>query len=994
MKTTYLNSFKARNYFAVLALTLLLVNAQKSEASHAAGADITYTWLGGLRYLVTCTFYRDCAGIAAPTQISLDIHSNACGAYGATYFLNPIAGTGNEITHPCPNAPTTCTGGGQPGIQKWVYQDTITLPFHCTDWNFNFAVAARNCAITTIVKPNPCNSTNSPGNIYVEAGLNNIADSTTDSPVFSNDPIAFACIGQDYLYNMGVNNSNGDSLVYSFVTPKTDGIGDTVTFLSGYDSAHFVTSSPPPSLDPNTGDLFFHPTAVEVGIVAILVKEYHNGVLVGSVIRDMQIYTVVCTNILPVASGINGTTNYSAYVCAGSTLCFDVLSHDVDTGQVVTMTWNNGISAATFTITGATRPIGHFCWSPTINDVSSTPYTFTVTVRDNACPRNGVQVFSYSITVETADATASSTNVSCHGGHNGTATATPITGSTPFSYLWSPSQSTGQTATGLSVGSYTVLVTSAHGCSVSQSVTITQPSALSVSINNLVNANCNQLGSFSISASGGSGGYTYFTNTIPSQTTSNVTNVAPGTYTITVRDAHGCRASATASITSSSLAATATTQDVTCFGGSNGSATISVTGATGTLTYIWSPNISTTNSASGLTTGTYSVSISDGTCFTQVGFIINFLHPLPTVSLGPDSTLCSGNTVTLNPGQFSAYLWSNGSTSQTLNVDTSGSYNVMVTDVYGCQNSASVNITFHSCGGGGTCTFTQGFWGNRGGLACDSFAKPQLIDNLLSPPLVIGAGARTITFSVGDGSCIIQKLPANTTPKVLPVGNVTCATATGPSYLTRVGRFNNVLLGQTLTLGLNMRFSSSLDSLKLSSTITTYATSGPCGTGNSLSNSQTNFSIPNSVINYLGPNATVWDLFVLANNALGTVYIPHGNHPTLSDINQAEDAINNAFDNCRSSNSPRLEAARKGLNVLVYPNPANDELNVTISGVENETAVQIQLSDILGHTVSAQSAKVIYDYTGNVNLTNLSNGIYILKVQYGNELKTVKVVKE
>src|SRR6185295_9247535 len=108
--------------------------------------------------------------------------STACGAFSQSVALFPITGTGQEITYPCPGSPTTCTNGTQPGIQQWVYRGIITLPYPCTDWNFNFSVAARNCAITTIVKPNPCNSTTSPGNIYVEATLNNVVAPNNSSP--------------------------------------------------------------------------------------------------------------------------------------------------------------------------------------------------------------------------------------------------------------------------------------------------------------------------------------------------------------------------------------------------------------------------------------------------------------------------------------------------------------------------------------------------------------------------------------------------------------------------------------------------------------------------------------------------------------------------------------------------------------------------------------------------------------------------------------------
>src|SRR5438045_576366 len=103
--------FKAGKYIALLAFFVLLFSTQKSHASHAAGADITYKWLGGLTYQVTATLYRDCSGIAAPTSIALDYHSNACGAYDVMTTLFPLAGTGNEITFPCPGNPTTCNNG-------------------------------------------------------------------------------------------------------------------------------------------------------------------------------------------------------------------------------------------------------------------------------------------------------------------------------------------------------------------------------------------------------------------------------------------------------------------------------------------------------------------------------------------------------------------------------------------------------------------------------------------------------------------------------------------------------------------------------------------------------------------------------------------------------------------------------------------------------------------------------------------------------------------
>ena len=69
---------------------------------------------------------------------------------------------------------------------------------------------------------------------------------------------------------------------------------------------------------------------------------------------------------------------------------------------------------------------------------------------------------------------------------------------------------------------------------------------------------------------------------------------------------------------------------------------------------------------------------------------------LPTPSLGPDQTPCTGAPVTLNPGSFSAYLWSNGATTTTISPTASGTFAVTVTDVNGCQGTDAILLTFTS----------------------------------------------------------------------------------------------------------------------------------------------------------------------------------------------------------------------------------------------------------------------------------------------------------
>ncbi|HNH67225.1 MAG TPA: hypothetical protein PLB72_10300, partial [Bacteroidia bacterium] len=195
-------------------LTLLIAAGMhyKSMATHSMGADLTYECVGGNNYKIRVAFYRDCIGINAPNSVNVTISSASCGQR-FTRTLFPVPGTGQEITPLCPNALSTCKGGVFTGIQEWVYERVVTLPAQCTDWTFSYELCCRNAAINTIT--NPLTNT-----FYIYATLNNTISPCNTSPVFSNKPVPFACLGQELCFNHGASDADGDSLVYELITPK------------------------------------------------------------------------------------------------------------------------------------------------------------------------------------------------------------------------------------------------------------------------------------------------------------------------------------------------------------------------------------------------------------------------------------------------------------------------------------------------------------------------------------------------------------------------------------------------------------------------------------------------------------------------------------------------------------------------------------------------------------------------------------------------------
>ena len=400
------NSFAKK--FLLIVYSIILLFPFKSEATHIGGADLSYKWIGGDTFELTLTLYRDCSGIAAPNSVSVNYKSLSCG-YNLNVILNKVPGTGTEITKPCSSSSTNCSGGVTPGIQKYEYTGTTTLPAHCSDWIFGYSICCRNCAITTLsYTPNNCSGVPA---TYIEATLNNLVTPDNSSPVFTNVPVSFFCIGQTFHYNHGAYDKDGDSLVYSFIDPRS-AASTNVVFNTGYSATNPISSSPSVSIDIN-GDIIINPTAQEVGVMTILVQEFRNGVLIGSVVRDMEVWTSPCSNILPTATGINGSTNFNLVTCPGTPISFNINSADIDVAQNVSMGWNFSIPGGIFTSTSGSRPVGTFTWTPSLSDVRTQPYTFTVTVQDDNCPLNGFQNYSYNIIVHNFSAVVNTTNSNC-----------------------------------------------------------------------------------------------------------------------------------------------------------------------------------------------------------------------------------------------------------------------------------------------------------------------------------------------------------------------------------------------------------------------------------------------------------------------------------------------------------------------------------------------------------------------------------------------------
>jgi hypothetical protein len=359
---------------------------------------------------------------------------------------------------------------------------------------------------------------------------------------------------------------------------------------------------------------------------------------------------------------------------------------------------NGGLASATIIATGGTGAYS-YSWSTsaTSSVAANLPaglYTATVTDANNCIGIKSVSVSQPPALVTTT----AITNALCNGGF-GSASITATGGTGAYTYSWSTS-STSSVSASLPAGIYTATVTDANGCTSSRSVTITQPATL-VTNTSITNILCNGgFGSASITASGGTGAYSYSWST--TSTASVVANLPAGIYTATVSDANNCASTKSVAITQPTALLTSTSvTNVLCNGGF-GSASVTASGGTGAYSYSWSTS-STASVAASLVAGVYSVTVKDANnCVSTKSVTITQPASMSLTAVASSATLCSGNSITLTASALGgtgliSYLWVSGPATATnlISPATGGIYvyTITATDLNSCSITRTVSAT-------------------------------------------------------------------------------------------------------------------------------------------------------------------------------------------------------------------------------------------------------------------------------------------------------------
>jgi len=321
---------------------------------------------------------------------------------------------------------------------------------------------------------------------------------------------------------------------------------------------------------------------------------------------------------------------------------------------------------------------------------------YDVTVTDNfGCSR------TETITVTQPDslqANLSSTPESCTPGSDGTASSMAMGGTAPFTYNWSPAGASTSGLSSITAGTYSLTITDANGCSVIDSVVVNGGGNIQYN-ETIVDASCNGIcdGSISLSPSGGVAPYNYLWGN--NSNNSFRTGLCAGSYSVTVTDNSSCTASTTFVVGEPSLlSVNVNSFDESCSPGNDGSASTAVAGGTPPYTYNWAPGGANTPGLSSLSSGTYLVTVTDNNgCTVLDSAVINTganIDLNETVNNASCNGVCDGS-ISLAPSGGSApytYLWDNNSPDSSRTGLCAGTYDVTVTDNFGCSRIASFLI--------------------------------------------------------------------------------------------------------------------------------------------------------------------------------------------------------------------------------------------------------------------------------------------------------------
>lgn len=674
------------------------------------------------------------------------------------------------------------------------------------------------------------------------------------------------------------------------------------------------------------------------------------------------IYTLTVTDI-------NGCTDQASIILTATPAASVTLGSDqsICEGESVIITTS---SSGTGTL-NYLWSIGDTTEQITVNPTFNTTYSVTVTDTENCTAEDEITITVHDL----PNLTLVKTDASC-GLSNGQIIANVTDGQGPYTYSWSNGANTDE-IDDLAAGSYTLTLTDANGCSATQSATISNTTEATV------DAGSNQTicagESTSISAPGtGPGPYTYQWNG-PDITGSGATiSVSPqgtATYSVTITAANGCTAEDQVEITVNDPPTLDLGADITIC---EGESTTLNSNATGATSYTWSSGESSPNITVNPTSETvYILSVAAANGCEVTDTITVAISTIPAFTFTPTNEACGQQNgsidINIDAGNYT-YNWSNGATSANISNLTAGTYDLTVTNEFGCESSSSIAIT------------------NQNSAAVELGNDTTICAGgtvILSPTPLAGTGPYSYTWTGGASTTTLEVTPIEATAYYVTLTDASGCTATDSIQidvndlpLVNAGPNQTICPGTPVTLGGNPIGPDGASYLW---------STGSNGTISSNDNGQINLSPESDTTLSLAitsPSGCVSTDQVTITLAEGL------DLSTIAIDGNCQDSLGSAFVTVSGGLSPYTYAWNNGASTDTINNLSSGDYQVTVTaadGCSASTSVSVQTGSslILSFSPIAESTNGAADGSATVNV---SGGLSPYTYQWGHNNATTATI--
>ena len=678
-----------------LSTVFFLLLSTGAFANHIVGMDFNYQYVSGSTYQITLVAYGDCGELTAFPYLSSSTPT-ICIYDGATYIttfnLSIVSPSTGVFTSPVCAADTnltTCTNTSYtiPGIKKFTYTNTYTVPYASHNWRFVFngvmgssSFAGRQTSITNITGAGT-------SVICLIDTLDNTWHNNT-SPALNTPPTPYYCNNNPSNYTPNAVDPDGDSLhffltdgkIAPYPTASCSLTGTTTPYTGTAWGAVPISATTPLQVTAGSwgfnsynGTITFNPNALQRGLVVYSIQEYRNDTFIGTSQREMVFVVQTCTTLPPAGiisspAGAGILVDSVDYlICQGSgAYSFHILPTEPDTSKKISVTVSGLPSGSSFTVSSdsTNHPNATFSWSST--GVTAGTYTFYVTLRDDNCPIRGSNTIAYHVTI-TGTPTLSGIATVCAGATT-TFSAVPVggtwsSGSTGIATVGSSSGIVTGVAAGTSVISYAI---GSGTCIATRTVTVV---AAPSPITGTPNVCIGFTRTLTDATSGGVWTSNHTAIATVGSSTGIVTGITAGVDTIYYTQA-GCSSMMSFTVNPNPAAITGvmtvcTGQTTTLSDASGGGVWTSSNTSIGTVGVL-------TGVVYGVSSGVVTISYTVGSCYAVASVTVN---TSPAAITGP-SSVCVGFTISLSDATGGG-VWS----SSNPGVATIGSASGLVTGI-------------------------------------------------------------------------------------------------------------------------------------------------------------------------------------------------------------------------------------------------------------------------------------------------------------------------